>query len=356
MRAVVPVRASESASRDPHVPVIPPPGGVSANRSVVKAPETSSSARRGPGTPPANGAPANRSVVKAARASAVALVLVLALTACSPGPTADVVGSAESAATGGPGTGPGQSEEPVAEPAAGAADLPAPDGVLPAPAQREPAPTASSAPTPAAPSSAPSAADGAHSDATASDVVVNKRRPLTPIDYAPSDLRLPAVATATDNGLLRPDTAAAVEEMFAAAAADGVGLLLVSGYRSFEVQDSTYAYWVGQYGGADGADTVSARPGYSEHQTGLAFDIGQADGACTLVSCFAGTAAAQWAADNAAEFGIILRYPLGSNEVTGFSAEPWHFRYVGKDVALAMEAADTPTLEEHFGLPAAPSY
>lgn len=195
-----------------------------------------------------------------------------------------------------------------------------------------------------------------HADPGTVAVVVNKRRPLVPLDFAPADLRLPAVATATDNGLLRPDTATAVEEMFAAAAVDGVGLVLVSGYRSHANQESTYAYWVDQYGDQAGADTVSARPGHSEHQTGLAFDIGQSDGACTLVSCFAGTAAAQWAAENAADHGIILRYPLGFDGTTGFSAEPWHFRYVGRDVSLAMQAAGTRTLEEHFGLPPAPSY
>lgn len=185
---------------------------------------------------------------------------------------------------------------------------------------------------------------------------MNKRRPLAPLDYAPADLRRPDVATPTSFDLLRPDTAEAVEDMFAAAAADGVDLAMVSGYRSFADQESTYAYWVGQYGGPAGADTVSARPGYSEHQTGLAFDIAQADGACTLVLCFQDTPAGQWAAANAADFGFILRYPFGFHQITGFSSESWHFRYVGRDVSLAMKAAGTRTLEEHFGLPPAPSY
>ncbi|PPB48876.1 hypothetical protein C4K88_09035 [Arthrobacter pityocampae] len=244
-------------------------------------------------------------------------------------------------------------------------------GDLPAPPQREPGPAASgpeaapsatavptaptASPAPAA-SATPSPAADAHRDPGAIDVVVNKRRPLTPLDYAPADLRRPGVATPTDFDLLRPDVADAVEDMFAAAAADDVDLTMVSGYRSFADQESTYAYWVGQYGGPAGADTVSARPGYSEHQTGLAFDIAQADGACTLVLCFKDTPAGQWAAKNAAEFGFVLRYPLGLHEITGFSAESWHFRYVGKDVSLAMKAAGTKTLEEHFGLPPAPSY
>lgn len=278
-----------------------------------------------------------------------ALVLAVGLSACSS-PAADVL-AADTPTAG--------ASAPSGIPQ-GAADLPAPPGVLPAPAQRTPGPAVTedtAAAGPATPSpAAPARSSDTHMDPAATDVVVNKRRPLVPVDFAPSGLRQPDVATATDNGLLRPDTATAVEEMFAAASADGVGLVLVSGYRSYANQESTYAYWVGQYGDQAGADTVSARPGHSEHQTGLAFDIGQADGACTLVSCFAGTAAARWAAENAAEYGIILRYPLGSDGTTGFSAEPWHFRFVGRDVSLAMQDAGTRTLEEHFGLPAAPSY
>lgn len=259
-----------------------------------------------------------------------------------------------------------------------ALDLPAPAAKLPAPAQLEPGPasvatgsatsasppatpgpnpSATPAPSPlATPAPSPPAGVDRHSDPRSTDVVVNKRRPLVPLDYAPADLRLPAVPTATDSPLLRPDTADAVEEMVAAAAEDGVGLVLVSGYRSFATQGSTYAYWASEYGDPAAADAVSARPGFSEHQTGLAFDIGQADGTCTLRSCFAETAAAQWAAANAADFGVILRYPPGSSDITGFSSEPWHFRFVGVEVAQAMQSAGTQTLEEHFGLPSAPSY
>ncbi|MHA7239862.1 M15 family metallopeptidase [Arthrobacter sp. TMS1-12-1] len=267
------------------------------------------------------------------------VVLAVTLAACSgPGPAPDAPSGAASST---------------------AASTDPPAGSLPAPPPREPRPAGSgpaASPTAGASAAPRTPAATAHTDPAAVDVVVNKRRPLTPLDYAPADLRRPDVAAPTSFDLLRPAAAAAVEEMFAAAAADGVGLVLVSGYRSFADQESTYAYWVGQYGDPAGADTVSARPGYSEHQTGLAFDLAQADGACTLVLCFRDTPAAQWAAAHAADFGFILRYPLGFHEITGFSAESWHFRYVGKDVALAMRAAGTQTLEQHFGLPAAPSY
>lgn len=144
--------------------------------------------------------------------------------------------------------------------------------------------------------------------------------------------------------------------MFSAAQADGVNLTVVSAYRSYADQESTYAYWVSQYGDAALADTVSARAGFSEHQTGLAVDIGQDDGACTLATCFSNTAAGRWAEANAASFGFIVRYPQGKDATTGFSWEPWHLRYVGTEIAGAMRSAGTATLEEYFGLPAAPGY
>lgn len=286
------------------------------------------------------------------------VLLAIGLSACS-GPVTDVAsdsaaGAPSSVATPAavPSGAVSGAPSPVASP--GAADSP-PAGTLPAPDQREPVPAATGSGAAAGPATQPPA-DGLHADPGAVDVVVNKRRPLAPADFAPADLRRPDVATATDNALLRPEAAAAVEEMFAAAQDDGVGLVIVSAYRSYANQEATYAHWVGAYGDAAGADTVSARPGYSEHQTGLAFDIGQTDGSCTLVLCFRDTSAAQWAAAHAADFGFILRYPLGFHDITGFSAESWHFRYVGKDVALAMRAGGRQTLEEHFGLPAAPSY
>lgn len=144
--------------------------------------------------------------------------------------------------------------------------------------------------------------------------------------------------------------------MFAAAADDDVWLTLVSGYRSYPVQAATYDYWVSRNGSPEDADNYSARPGFSEHQTGLAFDIGQDDGACTLRSCFRDTTAAGWASANAHEFGFILRYPEGRQDTTGFLAESWHYRFVGTDTSSAMRAGEVETLEEFFGLPDAPDY
>lgn len=299
-----------------------------------------------------------RLLVRMAVARVAVALLAIALVGCSaPDPVAGV-GSSVDASSSAFDSASAPASDPASDPEPGAADPSTPASSPPAPEQRELVPTPPGSGAAAGPGGAPTSPPAAdlHADPGAVDVVVNKRRPLTPVDFAPADLRQPDVATATDNFLLRPDTATAVEDMFAAAEADGVGLVLVSGYRSYANQEFTYAYWVSEYGDPAGADTVSARPGHSEHQTGLALDIGQADGACTLVLCFRDTPAAQWAAANAADFGFVLRYPVGFNEITGFSAESWHFRYVGKDVSLAMKAAGAQTLEDHFGLPAAPSY
>ena len=286
-------------------------------------------------------------------------VLLVALSACgTPAPT---VSSTTAAAT-----------PPSVSPEAAATHSP---GTIPAPVQRPPSPAGSAVPTsvPASPvsepsvppttspppTSAPTPEAVEYSDPSSVTVVVNKRRPLDPIDYVPSGLVLPAVPLAVQepNALLRGDTAAAVEELFAAAANDGVGLTIVSGYRSYQDQVSTYEHWVVQNGGdTAAADRISARAGFSEHQTGLAFDVGQADGACTLSPCFADTPAGQWTAANAHRFGFILRSPNGAQEITGFSGEAWHYRYVGKDVAQAMREEGVATLEEYFGLPAAANY
>ncbi len=189
-------------------------------------------------------------------------------------------------------------------------------------------------------------------------VVVNKQRPLRPLDYAPSALVVPKVSRAVsgEGAQLRDDAAKALQKLFAAAAKDGINLTMLSGYRSYETQVATYNSWVGRLGTVAEADRVSARPGYSEHQTGLAVDIGVASGACSLQYCFNNLPAASWAADNAYKFGYIVRYQLGYHKVTGFYAEPWHLRFIGKQASKAMHRQDIHTLEKYFGLPAAPSY
>ncbi|MET3809533.1 D-alanyl-D-alanine carboxypeptidase [Arthrobacter sp. UYEF3] len=188
-------------------------------------------------------------------------------------------------------------------------------------------------------------------------VVVNKHRPLSPADFAPADLVQPAVrlAVSGDAALLNRSTAAAAEHMFADAAAAGVVLTLASGYRSYATQTATYNGYVNTRG-RDEADTASARPGYSEHQTGWSFDIGDGGGACSFQPCFADQPAAGWAKENAHRFGFVVRYPWMLHPITGYYYEPWHLRYIGVEAAGDMHSRGIGTLEEYFGLEPAPAY
>jgi zinc D-Ala-D-Ala carboxypeptidase len=188
-------------------------------------------------------------------------------------------------------------------------------------------------------------------------VVVNKRRPLKPLDYAPADLvspRVPAGAGA-EPPLLRAEAAAALEQLAASAAADGVTVTLLSSYRSYNTQVGLYSGYVAGNGEAE-ADTKSARPGYSEHQTGWALDIGDGGGACAFDPCFAEQPAAVWAAANAHRFGFLVRYQPEQSGITGYYAESWHLRYVGVELASDLVGKGFNTLEEYLGLEAAPGY
>ncbi|WP_237686068.1 D-alanyl-D-alanine carboxypeptidase family protein [Arthrobacter jiangjiafuii] len=180
-------------------------------------------------------------------------------------------------------------------------------------------------------------------------VVVNKQRPLNPVTYVPENL------VNVEGQQLRSDAASALQQLKDAAAADGVAMRVMSGYRSYEKQAGLYNNYVAQYG-QEVADTISARPGHSEHQTGLAVDIASPDGTCSLQACFKDTAAGQWAAANAHRFGFIIRYPEGASETTGYSYEPWHLRYVGTDIAGSIHSQGIATLEEYLGLPPASDY
>lgn len=188
-------------------------------------------------------------------------------------------------------------------------------------------------------------------DPARSLVLVNKQHPLEPLGYVPADLRRPAVRLAAPGGdeLLNPTTAAAAEAMFTAAEADGVIITLVSGYRSFATQAQIHDRFVADFG-LPAAEAVSAPPGHSEHQTGWAMDIGDGSGACSFTTCFADQPAASWAAANAHRFGFIVRYPAGSEQITGYSYEPWHLRFVGVEAAADI-AARRITLEDFLEAP-----
>ena len=129
-----------------------------------------------------------------------------------------------------------------------------------------------------------------------------------------------------------------------AAWADGISLRSVSAYRSYSQQSSTYNRWLSQ-DRQSSVDTYSARPGFSEHQTALALDINVA----SLKVHFENTPAYAWLAEHCAEYGFVLRYPQGKEHITGYQFEPWHYRYVGVEVAqVCMDRGLT--LEEYFAL------
>ena len=122
----------------------------------------------------------------------------------------------------------------------------------------------------------------------------------------------------------------------------GYSMPLMSGFRSFETQDKLYNKYVEEDGVAK-ADTYSAWPGHSEHQTGLAFDVGWVD------LQFADTGAGQWLAQHSHEYGFIIRYPEGKEGVTGYQYEPWHVRYLGVDLATKVYESGL-CLEEYLGV------
>lgn len=187
-------------------------------------------------------------------------------------------------------------------------------------------------------------------------VVVNKARPLGPVDFAPVSLEAIPLSMTTRSGQARADAAAAVGAMADAAAADGAGQIGANnGYRSYALQTTTYATHVRTQGQAD-ADAASARPGYSEHQTGLAIDLVACDASCGAIDDFGGTPQGAWVAERAWEYGFVVRYEQGGSDVTGYMPEPWHLRYVGTALAAAYHEGGYRTLEEFFGLPAAPDY
>jgi D-alanyl-D-alanine carboxypeptidase len=186
-------------------------------------------------------------------------------------------------------------------------------------------------------------------------VVVNKSRPLNPANYAPTDLVYPAV-TYVNRQPMRAEVANALVAMFAAGASESqLQFSVQSAYRSFAAQTSVYDQIVETKGQAQ-ADTISARPGYSEHQTGLAVDISAVPASCSLQACFANTPQGKWLAANAWKYGFVLRYPADKVAVTGYSFEPWHYRYVGLTLSTELHNTGVETLEEFFALPGGTTY
>lgn len=164
-------------------------------------------------------------------------------------------------------------------------------------------------------------------------LIANKKYPL-PSTFAPGENK---------------EARAAFEKLAADAVLSGFNLKAFSTYRSFEYQTDLYARYV-ERDGKEEADRYSARPGYSEHQTGLAFDIGELNYEQHWASSsFGDTEAAKWLAQNAHRFGFVMRYPLGKEEITGYIHESWHYRYIGIEIATEIFEQQI-TIEEYLGI------
>jgi D-alanyl-D-alanine carboxypeptidase len=175
-------------------------------------------------------------------------------------------------------------------------------------------------------------------------VVVNKTHPIRPKDFRPEIevVRGYQVATpvAEPLGRLLADS----DEL-------GLGFKIASAFRSYDYQERVHANVVTARG-QEAADQVSARPGHSEHQTGLAVDLVTPDNPeCNFEVCFGETPGGEWLAANAWRYGFIIRYQADSTDITGYGPEPWHLRYVGKPLAAELRRSGIATLEEFFDIP-----
>lgn len=162
-------------------------------------------------------------------------------------------------------------------------------------------------------------------------IIANKKYPL-PKNYAPGENK---------------EARRAFDKMASDAKKQGFNLTAFSTYRSYEYQQTLYNRYV-QKDGKVAADRYSARPGYSEHQTGLAFDIGEVGKENLWLSeRFGESEAGKWLVNNAHNYGFILRYPKGKENITGYMYESWHFRYLGVDLATKVKESGL-TLEEYL--------
>ena len=165
-------------------------------------------------------------------------------------------------------------------------------------------------------------------------VVVNKKYGL------PQDYRAPEE--------LEKDAIDAAKRMMKSAEEDGVVIKIRSGYQYYSIQSTLYNNYV-RRDGKEAADKYSAVPGYSEHQTGLAFDFTTSDTITSIGDWFTDTIQAKWLYENAYKYGFIIRYPEGKEDITGYQYESWHYRYIGEEHSIHF-AMNNLTLEEYLGL------
>lgn len=156
-----------------------------------------------------------------------------------------------------------------------------------------------------------------------------------PEDYKPEDLVVPNVpfsfSGTLEKSYLRKEAAEALERLFDLAKKEGIQLNAVSGFRSYDYQKNLYTNNVKRKG-QEHTDRFSARPGHSEHQTGLTMDISSKSANNELELTFANTKEGKWLKENAYRAGFIICYPKGKESITGYAYEPWHIRYIG-DIA-----------------------
>ena len=174
------------------------------------------------------------------------------------------------------------------------------------------------------------------------NILVNKYHYL-PNDYIPNNLEELNTDYALPGMKLVKEAKDAFESMASDAKAENLTIMAMSTYRSYEYQKNLYSNYV-EKDGIEKADTYSARPGHSEHQTALAIDIYNKEKNYTE---FESTKEFKWMQENAYKYGFILRYPKYKTNITGYQYEPWHYRYVGKDSAEFIHKNDL-TYEEYF--------
>ena len=174
------------------------------------------------------------------------------------------------------------------------------------------------------------------------DMLVNKHRHLSE-DFKPNDLVEASLDYASEREIYLSRLAYnAFKEMSDAASREGYGIVINSAYRSYQDQQDISDLYLRAYG-QEYVDKYIAKPGYSEHQTGLAMDIGSRS-----VNIFANSKEYGWMLENAYKYGFILRYSKRDENLTGFGFEAWHYRYVGKEIAKYCHDHNDMSLEEYF--------
>lgn len=187
-----------------------------------------------------------------------------------------------------------------------------------------------------------------HQDPTDILILVNKanRAPAVPMALVKPDVT-PTKEAYSENIYMRPEAASALEELFEGAAQDGITLYATSGYRSYSTQKAIFDRKLEKMS-EKAANASVAKPGYSEHQTGLAMDLeGQTTLGTGLTEAFGESPKGIWVAENCYKYGFIIRYPKGKTNITGYIYEPWHVRYVGREAAAEIKELDV-TFEEYI--------